>query len=131
LNIGDSLVRFLLNENISGAVIRALREQGHDVLAAKESMRGELDEAVLARARAEQRIVVTQDKDFGELAFRAGMPMHCGIILFRLSGAKFPKDDARIIDVLNSRDDFSGHFSVVTETQIRIRPLPEISGKNG
>ena len=56
----------LLNENISGTVIQALRDRGHDVLAVKESMRGAGDEEILERARAEKRLLVTQDKDFGE-----------------------------------------------------------------
>ena len=59
-------MRFLLNENMSGTVIRALRERGHDVLSAKESLQGLPDEDVLAGAQRERRLVVTQDKDFTE-----------------------------------------------------------------
>jgi len=49
-------VHFLLNENMPGTVLRVLRERGHDVLSAKESMRGAPDEEVLARAQREQRL---------------------------------------------------------------------------
>src|SRR5438105_3553098 len=67
-------MRFLANENVTGTVIQELRQRGHDVLSVKESMRSEEDDVILARAQAEQRIVVTHDKDFGELAFRSQLP---------------------------------------------------------
>jgi len=63
-------MKFLLDENIPHSVIRQLREQGHNVLSVKESMRAENDEIILERAQRESRVVVTQDKDFGELAFQ-------------------------------------------------------------
>lgn len=49
-------MRFLLNENMSRTVIRTLRERGHDVLSAKESLQGLPDEDVLARAQQEHRL---------------------------------------------------------------------------
>ena len=79
-------MRFLMNENVSGTVIRTLRRGGHDVLSAKESMRGESDPAILEPARREGRLLVTHDKDFGELAFRSRLPAECGVVLFRLGG---------------------------------------------
>ncbi len=79
-------MRFLVNENVAGTVIRQLRQRGHDVLSVKETMRSETDQAVLATAQADERIVVTNDKDFGELAFRSELPASCGVILLRLSG---------------------------------------------
>jgi predicted nuclease of predicted toxin-antitoxin system len=61
-------MRFLANENVPGLVAAALRGRGHDVVAVKESMRGASDRAILERAHADERLVVTCDKDFGELA---------------------------------------------------------------
>lgn len=49
-------MRFLLNENISGTIIRVLRERGHDVVSAKETLRGASDEEILAKVQLEQRI---------------------------------------------------------------------------
>ena len=89
-------MRFLVNENVSGTVIEKLRQSGHDVLSVKESMRSVQDDVILSRAQAEQRIVVTHDKDFGELAFRARLPASCGIVLFRLSGSDPENDNRRI-----------------------------------
>jgi len=116
-------VRLLANENIAGSVIRGLRDGGHNVLSVKESMRSASDRAILVRAAAEQRILVTHDKDFGELAFRHSLPSFCGIILFRLSGREPEADQSRILEVLSSHLEFSGHFSVVTDDRVRVRPL--------
>ena len=77
-------MRFLANENVPGPVVAALREHGHDIFSIKESMRGAEDPIVLARAQTERRVVVTLDKDFGELAFRSRLPAQSGVILIRL-----------------------------------------------
>jgi hypothetical protein len=87
-------------------------------------MRGSTDPAVLARAQAELRIVLTQDKDFGELAYRVGLPAACGVVLFRLSGDDPDADGRRMVAAIESRTDWSGAFAVVTARRIRIRPLP-------
>jgi predicted nuclease of predicted toxin-antitoxin system len=116
-------MRFALNENIPRAVIAALRDEGHDILSVKEAMRGSSDRAVLARAQEEGRIVVTQDKGFGELAFRSGLPADSGIVLFRLSGRDPEADAQRMLEVLGSRDDWPGHFAVASDDRVRIRPL--------
>jgi predicted nuclease of predicted toxin-antitoxin system len=119
-------MRVLANENVSATVIQVLRDHGHDVLSVKESLRGEKDPAILARAQAEQRLVVTHDKDFGELAFRAGLPAECGVILLRLAGDDPDADNRRALLAMESRSDWAGHFSVVSDDRIRMRPLPAI-----
>jgi predicted nuclease of predicted toxin-antitoxin system len=120
-------MRFLVNENVSGTVIGALRSRGHEVLSVKESMRSESDQAILARGEAESRIVVTHDRDFGELAFRSRLPASCGVILIRLSGTDPDADNRRVLQALESRSDWAGNFSVVTDRRIRMRPLPGVS----
>jgi predicted nuclease of predicted toxin-antitoxin system len=116
-------MRLLVNENVSAGVIQALREHGHDILSAKESMRSKADEVILAQAQTEQRLVVTHDKDFGELAFRVGLPSGSGIILLRLTGTNSDDDNRRAIQAIESRKDWAGHFSVATDDRIRMRPL--------
>ncbi len=118
-------MRVLANENVARTVIQELRRRGHDVLSVKESLRPERDTAILARAQAEQRLVVTNDKDFGELAFRFGLPAASGVILFQLSGPAPDTGSARILEVLEGRADWGGHFSVVTDDRIRMRRLPQ------
>lgn len=118
-------MRFAANENISGTLIRELRQRGHDVLSAKESMRSEPDESILSRSQSEKRIVLTHDKDFGELAFGCGLPADCGIILLRLSGMSPEQDNRRALEAIESRTDWEGSFAVITDDRIRIRPLPD------
>lgn len=117
-------MRILANENFPGPVIRELRKRGHDVLSVKDSMRSASDPEVLARAQSEARLVVTFDKDFGELAYRSGLPASCGVILFRLTGASPEIDNARVLSALESGIDWVGCFSVVSDDRIRVRPLP-------
>ena len=81
-------------------------------------MRGASDEAVLAHAIFEKRVLVTFDKDFGELVYRVGLPADSGIIVFRIP-TKSPADVAeRILKVIDSRDDWAGIFAVVTNDRI-------------
>jgi predicted nuclease of predicted toxin-antitoxin system len=120
-------MRLLVNENVGGTVIDELRQLGHDVLSVKESMRSESDEVILARAQSEKRIVITHDKDFGELAFLAKLPATCGVVLFRLSGTDPDSDNRRLLEAISSRTDWAGHFSVVTDDRIRMRPLASTS----
>lgn len=117
-------MRLVANENVSGTVIRRLRELGHDILSIKEAMRAASDEEVLARAQSDRRIVLTHDKDFGELAFKYGLPAECGVVLLRLSGTDPDSDNQRVLAALTSRSDWEGQFTVVHHDRIRIRPLP-------
>ncbi len=117
-------LRILANENFPGPLIRELRRRGHDVASVKESMRGAGDRDVLARAQEESRLVVTFDKDFGELAYRFGLPASSGVILFRLSGSDPEIDNARALAALESGIEWSGFFAVVSDDRIRVRPLP-------
>jgi len=121
-------LRILANENVTRTVIADLREKGHDVLSVKESLRGEKDDRLLAHAQTEKRIVLTHDKDFGELAFRIGLPSECGVILLRLSGSDPDSDNQRALEAIESRSDWAGHFSVITEERIRVRALPANAG---
>jgi len=61
--------KFLANENVPGEVVEAARQAGHDVAWIVERSPGAGDDAVLATALAESRVLVTFDKDFGEMAF--------------------------------------------------------------
>lgn len=77
-------MHFLANENFPGDAVAALRAGGHDVTWVRTDAPGSPDSEVLARAVRENRILLTFDKDFGELAWHARMPATAGIILFRL-----------------------------------------------
>ena len=105
-------------------VVNALRAAGHDVLWARTEMPGEEDDEILKRAQAEERLVVTFDKDFGELAFRWGLPATCGVALFRLRACDPVRMLQRVVDAFANCTEWVGFFVVVEDFRIRVRPLP-------
>lgn len=76
---------YLANENVPGEVTAGVRQAGHDLAWISEISPGATDEAVLALALAEKRVLITFDKDFGELAFRRGLRATPGVLLLRLA----------------------------------------------
>jgi predicted nuclease of predicted toxin-antitoxin system len=72
-------VRFVVDESTGAAVVEYLRTAGHDVLAVAEMLPQADDADILARALTEGRILITNDKDFGDLTFRDGQP-HSGVL---------------------------------------------------
>jgi uncharacterized protein with PIN domain len=75
-------MNFLADESCAGPVIRALREAGHDVVAIAEVAKGATDEHVLEGALNEKRVLITEDRDFGELVYARGRSS-AGVILVR------------------------------------------------
>ncbi len=116
-------MRFLANENFALDAVEALRRAGHDVGWVRTDAPGSPDAAVLARAQTESRVLLTFDKDFGDLAFHANLPAACGVVLFRLAAGSSSALAALVLAALQSRSDWSGHFSVVEPGRIRMRPL--------
>ncbi len=117
-------MRILANENFPGDAVTALRQRGHDVAWVRTDSPGISDVEVLERAQRENRIVVTFDKDFGELAFRLKLPALSGIILFRISMRSSAYVARATVAALESRNDWADHFAVVEEHRIRLTPLP-------
>lgn len=117
-------MRFLANENVPGPVVGRLRELGHDVVWAKESLRGAEGRVVLSRAQADQRVTIMCDTDFGELAFRSGLPATCGVVLLRVQWTDPVTDNAFVVSTLTGRNDWTGAFAVVERDRVRLRPLP-------
>ncbi|MGL6096521.1 MAG: DUF5615 family PIN-like protein [Fimbriiglobus sp.] len=115
---------YLANENVPRAIVDALRAAGDDVAWVRDDAPGSPDPTVLARAAAEARILLTFDKDFGELAFRAGLPAACGLVLLRVPLADLGGAVRLLVTALRSRADWPGHFSVIEPDRIRVRPLP-------
>lgn len=118
-------MKLLANENFPREAIEALRKDGQDVVWVRTEFPGASDREVLAHAEAENRIVVTFDKDFGELAFRSGLRITCGVILFRITPRSHGFVANFAVKVFRVRNDWAGHFSVVEEHRIRMIPLPD------
>lgn len=118
-------MRLIANENVPSAAVVALSAEGHDVLWVRTEMPGASDHEVLERAQRDGRLVITFDKDFGELAFRHRLPASQGIVLFRITTPS-PESVARtMVAVLSARADWAGHFSVVDDDSVRMTPLPQ------
>jgi predicted nuclease of predicted toxin-antitoxin system len=116
-------MRFLANENFPGDAVEALRNQGHDVTWIRTDAPGIADAEVLNRAQRDERILLTFDKDFGELAFHSHLPATCGIILFRIKSPSGTVVAQKVATAIASRPDWAGHFSVVEDERIRMRVL--------
>jgi predicted nuclease of predicted toxin-antitoxin system len=119
-------MRLLADENFPLDAVKALRNEGHDVVWIREVARGIGDEKVLSQAQEEERIVITFDKDFGELAFHSKLPATAGIILFRVTPHSSQHVALVAVQAIESRKDWEGHFSVIEDDRIRMTPLPKI-----
>jgi len=116
-------MRFLADENLPHAAVEALRTAGHDVSWVRTEAPGATDEAIIEWARRYDRVLLTIDKDYGELVLKRGMAASSGVVLFRLPAVR-PADLARrVVDALAARSDWAGHFSVVEDERVRMRPL--------
>jgi predicted nuclease of predicted toxin-antitoxin system len=116
-------MRFLADENFPRAAVKALEAGGHDVLWIKAVDPGAADTDVLARAVADGRILLTFDKDFGELAASSVPAPACGIVLLRIPVPKSEGAGQRLARLIQARSDWVRHFSVIEPGRIRMRRL--------
>jgi len=116
--------KFIVDECTGIAVVHFLRAQGYDVASVNEEMARADDVDILQRAVAEQRILVTNDKDFGDMVYRDRLE-HAGILLLRLADERTETKVRVVAAVLDQyADRLENHFVVATEQNIRIRPTP-------
>ena len=114
-------MRFIVDESTGFGIARYLQSEGHDVLIVAEVMPEADDVTILQRAFVEERIVVTNDKDFGELIFRL-RERHHGVILLRLQNES-GSNRIQVMTALMTQfaSQLPGHFTVVTEQKVRFR----------
>jgi len=117
-------MKLLADENIPSSVVRALSEEGYDILWVRIESPGSSDRDVIKFACQENRLILTYDKDFGELVMKDHLCPPAGIILLRLPMNNPTLIAGHILEILKSRPDWEGHFSVIEENRIRMRPLP-------
>jgi predicted nuclease of predicted toxin-antitoxin system len=113
-------VKVLLDSCVAGGVAPALAAAGHDVISAGDWPSDPGDEEILAAAQAQNRVLVTLDKDFGELAIARGRP-HCGII--RLVNLRARQQAALCAQVLetHSKDLAKRRIITVQTGRLRVR----------
>jgi predicted nuclease of predicted toxin-antitoxin system len=113
-------MRFLVDECTSPSVARWLQSLGHEVFSVYDLARGSSDADITQQAFDEDRILITNDKDFGEMVFRSGKPHH-GVILLRLEDERAANKIAVLEKLLtNYENRIPDNFIVVTERSIRI-----------
>ena len=111
--------KLLVNENIPLRSVRALRNDGYDVISISERSPGISDENVLQIACADNRIIVTFDRDYGELIFRRKLPIPAGILYLRFRPVN-PDEVAEYISrLINNGVTLEGMFSTADRSRIR------------
>jgi len=118
-------MRFLADEDLPLASVRRLRGLGYDIAAIAEDSPGATDWEALARATHEDRIVLTFDRDYGELIYRKRLPSPVGVIYFRFDPLTPEEPAEHVLRLLaTSGLSLEGKFTVVERRQVRQRPLP-------
>ena len=112
-------MRFLVDECTGPAVAEWLRQQSHEVFSVYDEARGLDDDSVFNKAYTDDWILITNDKDFGEMVYRERRP-HKGVVLLRLDDERA----ANKIEVLRQllegyADQLPDQFVVATETRVR------------
>lgn len=112
-------MRFLVDECAGPALARWLTARGHDVFSVFEQARGANDDSILEQSYREERILITTDKDFGEMIYRERRP-HRGVILLRLENQLSNNRIAVVNKLLEQHaEQIVNRYVVVTETRIR------------
>lgn len=119
-------MKFLADVNVEKPVIDYLLENGHDVKWIPDYNCKMSDDELLNLAKNEERILITNDKDFGELTFLQ-KKSSIGIILFRIKG-HISQEKVRLMELLLKRyqDKLLHHYIVISKNKIRFIPLEEI-----
>lgn len=117
-------MRFLIDENVGQSVIQYLAREGYDIIVAtSDEFKGREDLTLLDYAFRENRIIITNDKDFGYLVYHQKLPTR-GIILFRFT-EELPSLKIATLETILSKgaNHILNHFIVANEDKIRIRPI--------
>lgn len=118
-------MKLLADEGVDALTVARLRADGHDVTYVAELAPGITDDAVLDLANADARVLLTTDKDFGELVFRLRrLPL--GVLLIRLPGVgSEARAEAVAQAVAAHAEQMVGAFAVVSPGVVRIRAQGE------
>lgn len=116
-------MRWLADECVVASLVAWLRAEGHDVTYIGEMAQGLRDSEVAALAAAGNRLLLTEDKDFGELIFRFGHPVP-GLVLLRIDPSKPSLKAARLSEAIRRYgESLFGRYVVIEEARLRSRPL--------
>ena len=114
-------MNLVADESVDGPIVERLRQDGHAVFYIAELDPGIDDDAVLDEANRSGALLITSDKDFGELVFRMGR-IATGVVLVRLAGLSADAKADMVASVFRSRGDaLLSAFSVISPGRVRIR----------
>ena len=115
-------MNFLADEGVDRQIVERLRQSGHEVLYVAEMEPSISDEEVLNRANEKNALLITADKDFGEMVFHQKLLTNGGIVLLRLSGLS-PERKAEIVSkaIEKRSSELPSAFSVISPGRIRVR----------
>ncbi len=117
---------FLADENFPLESIQQLRDKGHDVASVLEQQPGATDRTVLQWARSEERIILTFDRDYGDLVYRLGLKAPMGLVFLRFDPLTPAEPSQRLIALMGTGNlTLEGKFTVLERARARQRPLPE------
>ena len=117
-------MRLLADENVSHLVIQRLRGRGFEVVSIGETRSGATDRDVLETANAEGCILITEDRDFGELVIRQRLSVR-GMILLELDRLSNAAEADAVLEVVSLHGDkLLGNLVVIEPQRIRVRALP-------
>jgi|SRR6516225_3685615 predicted nuclease of predicted toxin-antitoxin system len=116
-------MKILADENISRLLVDRLRKEGHEVLYMLEMARGSKDSTILELASQRGALLVTDDKDFGELVFHQHLQAS-GVLLVRLASIEPSQAIEVVVQVIAEYGDkLLQAFTVIMPRGIRIRPV--------
>ncbi len=116
-------MKFLADANIPRRLVDRLRATGHEIFwAYEDAAPGTSDEDLIGRAAAEDRVILTWDKDFGELVFSHGHRV--GVILIRMRNVSLKVLVDTVVDLVQSSDELQHLFVVIESGRVRRTPLP-------
>lgn len=116
-------MKLLCDEGVDQQIVQTLRDEGHDVLYVAEVAPGATDDEVFDRANRAGALLLTTDKDFGELVFRQRR-ISRGVLLLRLAGLSQQRKATAVASAVRRfGDELEGAFSVIDPGRVRIRPV--------
>jgi predicted nuclease of predicted toxin-antitoxin system len=114
-------VNFLADESVDQPIVNRLRQDGHDVVAIAELQPSLLDDVVLSKANDASALLLTADKDFGELVFRQRQ-LTTGVVLIRLAGLSVAAKQRVVSAAIREHaSELSDAFTVISPGTVRIR----------
>jgi len=116
-------MKLLADEGVDRQIVDCLRKEGHQVLYIAEMQPGLTDDEILEISNREKILLITTDKDFGELIFRQHRIMS-GILLIRLAGLSATEKGEMVSSAINKHSsELSNAFTVISHKAIRIRRM--------